>query len=179
MTARLMLVVLLATATVAAAVDFPEAVSASKCKGRKKVFGFIDDPTGTPAVRKIKMSDAVYIEPGNAYVQGCKTFEGSDCQETFRLGLVLSPGLSGEIPCGMEFGLPNVEYTVMPEGAGVPRYWTNTDDCTVTIVKYDYKRGRLKGMYRTHLVDAFAEEPVYAELVGCFKVKYQRTGPDE
>jgi hypothetical protein len=172
-----MLVVLLATATAAAAVDFPEAVSASKCKGKKKVFGFIDDPTSTPSVRKIKISNAFYVQAGSAFVQGCKSVKGSPgCQETFGLGLFLYPGLTGEIPCNSQSGLPYISYTVAPEGGGKGAYWSNTDTCTVTVFKYDEVRGRLKGMYRTELVGGLGPEPVYAELVGCFSAKRQDLG---
>jgi hypothetical protein len=180
MTARWILVAMLATATVAAAVDFPASVAASKCKGKKKVFGFIDDPTSTPMVRKIKMSNAFYVEAGSAFMQGCRTSKGSStCQETLGVGLFLSPGVTGEIPCNSQSGLPYVTYAVMPEGGGVPAYWSNTANCTITIVKYDEERGRLKGTYRTELLSDVGLEPVYAELVGCFSAKRQALGITE
>lgn len=180
MTHRLMLVAMLAIATGAAAIDFPEAVSASKCTGRKKVFGFINDPTSTPMVRKIKMSNAFYGEAGSAFMQGCRTSKGSStCQETLGIGLFLSPGLTGEIPCNSQSGLPFVSYTITPEDGGQPVYWSNTANCTVTIIKYDEQRGRLKGMYRTELVPDVGLEPVYAELVGCFSAKRQELGITE
>ena len=174
MTARVLIVALLASATVAGAVEFPDVVSASKCKGRKKIFGFIDDPTGTPTVRKIKIGNSFYVEAGSAFVQGCKTFRGSDeCRETFGLGLFLSPGVTGqEILCNSQSGLPYISYSVAPEDGGEPVYWTNTANCTVTVVKYDEERGRLKGMYRTELLKA-GPSPVYAEFVGCFSAKRQ------
>jgi hypothetical protein len=174
MTARLLLVVLLTGASVAAAVEFPDAVAASKCKGKKKVFGFIDDPTSSPTVRKIKMSNAFFVQAGSAFVQGCRTARGSDtCVETFGVGLFLYPGLTGEMPCGAQSGLPYINYSLMPADGGTPSYWTNTGNCTVTVVRYDEERGRLAATYRTQVVNSVGDVPIYGGLVGCFKAKRQ------
>jgi hypothetical protein len=177
MTARLMLVVMLATATVANAVDFPDAVSASKCKGKKKIFGFIDDPSSSPSVRKIKMPNSFYVQAGSISVQGCKTAKGSnECQESLSLGLLVPPpGFTGDLPCFSQSGLPSIDYYTTGDGGYA--YWTATGECVVTVAKYDETRGRLKGMYRTQIVDLAAEPPVYGELVGCFSAKRQDLGP--
>jgi hypothetical protein len=179
MIARLLMVALLTAATVATAQEFPDSVSASKCKGKKKIYGFIDDPTGTPTVRKIKLPNSFYIQAGSAFVQGCKTFRGSDnCRETFGLSLFLTPGFTGEVACGSQSGLPFINYTVLPEDGGEGISWSNTGSCTVTIVKYDEERGRVKGMYRTQLVGTAGAEEVHGELVGCFSAKRQNLGVD-
>src|SRR5262245_39223144 len=177
MIARLLMIALLGAATVATAQELPDSVAAAKCKGKKKVFGFIADPTSTSAVRKIKMPNSFYIQAGSAFVQGCKTFKGSDnCQETFGLSLFLIAGFTGEVPCGSQSGLPFINYTVFPEEGGEGISWLSTGNCTVTIVKYDEERGRVKGMYRTQVAATVGGAEVQGELVGCFSAKRQNLG---
>jgi len=178
MRAKFVIAALLAVSTVAGAIEFPDSVSASKCKGKKKIFGFIDDPTSTPSVRKLKMRNSFYVQAGSAYVQGCRTAKGSsECQETFGLGLFLTPGFTGDVPCFSQSGLPFIDYYRTIDG--VYEYWSATDECTVTVTKYDETRGRVKGMYRARMAQLSLPEPVYGDLVGCFRAKRQDLGPVE
>jgi hypothetical protein len=176
MKATFVIAALLAASTVAGAVEFPDSVSASKCKGKKKIFGFLDDPTSTPSVRKIKMRNSFYVQAGSAYVQGCRTAKGSsECQETFGLSLFLTPGFTGETPCFSQSGLPFIDYYRTVDGTY--QYWSSTDECTVTVTKYDETRGRVKGTYRARVAQLSLPEPVYGDLVGCFSARRQDLGP--
>jgi hypothetical protein len=167
-----LLFVLLVAASVSRAVEFPAAVAASKCKGKKKVFGYLDEP-GT-GVRKFKMPNSFYVQSGSIYLQGCRSPKGSsECVETFGLGLF--PG-TGEMPCGGSSGLPYVTYSLMPEG-GVPVYWSNTGECLVTVTKYDEENGRLKGYYETEVTGGAGPAPVMGRMIGCFSARRQDIGP--
>jgi hypothetical protein len=175
--ARLLFVLLVATAATATALEFPGDVPATKCKGKKKIFAVIDDPTSTPSVRRIKMKNSFYLQAGSIFVQGCRTAKGSDqCQEAFGLGLLLTPGFTGEIPCNSEAGLPYLSYNTSSDTGGT--YWTNTGECVVTIAKYDEQRGRLQGTYRSQVLTTVGGEIVYGQLLGCFKAKRQQLSPD-
>lgn len=164
------------TAEPALAIELPEEVAAARCKGKKKVFGFVEDPGASPSVRKFKMKNAFYVVAGSAYVQGCRAFRGQNaCQETLGIGLFLPSGFTGEASCGSQSGLPYVTYGTA-SGAGLPdAYWSATT-CTVTVVKNDEKHGRLKGMLRAEILGGDGPTPRTGHLVACFKARRQDLG---
>ena len=158
------LLVLLVTALGAQAAEIPDSIAATKCRGHKKIFAAFDD--GTSTARKIKISSAVYIQAGSIAVHGCK----DQCRESVDIGLAVQPGFTGELPCS---SLLYFSYTLTSEDGGPGEYWTNTTNCTVTIVKNDPEKGRLKGTYRVELTDGSGPELRAGEIVGCFSAKGQ------
>jgi hypothetical protein len=163
---------LLVAATVAHAAELPDSVPASKCRAHKKIFAALDDGSSTATPRIIKISSAFYFQAGSVAIHGCKTFKGSaECRESVDLGLLLAPGFIGELPCTSVLYL---NYSLASEDGGQSEYWSNTTtDCTVTIVKNDPEKGRLKGTYRAHLTGGSGPELAAGEIVGCFSAKQQ------
>ena len=165
------LFVLLVTALSAQAAELPDTIPVTKCRGHKKIFAAFDDGTGT--LRKIKISSATYYQAGSVAVQGCKFLKGTtQCQDSVTLGFIVPPGYVGELPCS---NLQYFAYGHMSSGdGGQSEYWTNTaGDCTLTIVKNDPDKGRLKGTYRVELTGGSGPELAAGEIVGCFSAKRQ------
>jgi hypothetical protein len=164
------LLVLLATVGTAHAAEIPDTVSVKKCRAHKKIFAALDDGAAEP--RTIKISSAFYFQAGSIAVHGCSTFKGTgQCRESVDLGLLLAPGFTGELPCS---ALLYFNYGLMSEAGGLSESWTSTaTNCTVTIVKNDPDKGRLKGTYRVELTGGSGPELAAGEIVGCFSAKRQ------
>ena len=158
------LMVLLATVVTAHAAEIPDTIPATKCRGHKKIFAALDDGTATP--RKIKISSAFYFQAGSIVVHGCK----NQCRESIDIGLLVQPGYTGELPCS---SLLYFNYGVSSEEGGSGEYWTNSGECTLTIVKNDAEKGRLKGTYRVQLTGGSPPDVSAGEIVGCFSAKRQ------
>jgi hypothetical protein len=147
------------------AAEIPDTIPATKCRDHKKIFAAFDDGV-TP--RKIKISSAYYFQAGSIAVHGCKTFKGSDnCRESVDIGLSVGPGATGEFPCMF------LNYGITSEDGGESEFWSNTSTCTVTIVKNDAEKGRLKGTYHAELTGGSGPELAAGEIVGCFSAKRQ------
>ena len=159
------LLLLLVTAVAVQAAELPDTIPATKCRGHKKIFAALDD--GTSTARKIKISSAYYFQAGSVAVHGCKTFKGSDnCRESVDIGFLISPGATGELPCIF------LNYGRTSEEGGQTEFWSNTSNCTVTIIKNDAD-GRLKGEYHAELRGGAGPELGAGEIVGCFNAKQQ------
>ena len=85
--ARLVAFCVVVAGAVGHAAEVPDEVSASKCSGKRKAFGFIDDPTAPSRPYKFRMKSAFYFQAGSVAVSACKPFKGqSTCQEGMTLG---------------------------------------------------------------------------------------------
>jgi hypothetical protein len=82
---------------------------------------------------------------------------------------------TGEMPCFSQSGLPFIDYYRTIDGTY--QYWSSTDECTVTVTKYDETRGPVKGTYRARVAQLSLPEPVYGDLVGCFSARREDLGP--
>ena len=160
MLARSLLAVLV-TAVAVRAADIPDTIPAAKCRGHKKIFAALDD--GTATARKIKISSAFYFQAGSVAIHGGK----NDCRESVDIGVLVAPGVTGEFPCMF------LNYSLTSVDGGQSQFWSNTNTCTVTIVKNDADKGRLKGMYHAELTNGSGPELAGGEIVGCFSAKRQ------
>jgi hypothetical protein len=159
-------------ATAGRAAEMPEQIAASKCSGKRKAFGFIDDPTAPRRPHKFRMGSANYFQAGSIAVQACKTFRGRDsCQELLSLGFILSPGFTGELPCGAGGGVQYVTYSRSTPDGTATTFWSADTDCVITIVKNDTERGRIKGTIRGTFATTSDQGDLTAPLVGCFSAR--------
>jgi hypothetical protein len=81
------------------------------------------------------------------------------------IGVQVTPGATGQFPCLY------LNYGLTSEDGGQTEFWSNTSNCTVTIVKNDAEKGRLKGEYHADLTGGSGPELAAGAIVGCFSAK--------